>query len=151
MQRKIINFQKKIQKILGLIKKLGEDILTFNEHKFFEGESSVSPLKSPSNIDTAHREKSTQFATIVSISIKNNYFWIHNSNKKFLNYLVSMGHHSMKSLNDSPTANFNHQKTQTHLLDNAGYYKQIIENGPWIVVRYFNENQVIFLYFSFVF
>lgn len=141
---------KKLSKLLlGVVKKLGEDVLTFNEHKFFEGENN-SPLKSP-NMNNSHMEKSTQLATTVSICIRNNYFWIHNSNKKYLNYLATLGQPSTKSLNESPTSNFNHQKTQTHLLDNVGYYKQIIENGPWIVVRYFNENQVFLLFFPLYF
>lgn len=123
---------------------MGEDVLLFNDHKFFENDNPPSPKLSPSNNDKSGQNTST----LVSISIKNNFFWIHNSNKKLINYLTSIGHPSMKSLTDSPkSSKLNHQKTQSNLLDNAGFYKQVIENGPWMVVRFFNENQVLIIFF----
>ena len=124
----------------GLVKKLGEDVLLFNDHKFFENENNPP---SPKNCLSINEKPGQNTSTLVSISIKNNLFWIHNSNKKLVNYLTSIGHPSMKSLVESPkSSNLNHQKTQSNLLDNAGFYKQVIENGPWMVVRFFNENQV---------
>lgn len=123
------------------MKKLGEDVLLFNDHKFFENENSPP---SPKNNSSSNEKQPQNTSTLVSISIKNNLFWIHNSNKKLVNYLTSIGHPSMKSINESPKSpNLNHQKTQSNLLENAGFYKQVIENGPWMVVRFFNENQVI--------
>ena len=122
----------------GLVKKLGEDVLLFNDHKFFENEGN-SPQKTHNQPII---EKNSVSSTLISISIKNNLFWIHNSNKKLLSCLSPIGK-SSKSLNESPkSAALNKQKTQSNLLENASIYKQVIENGPWIVVRYFNENQV---------
>ena len=127
------------------MKKLGEDVLLFNDHKFFENENSP-----PMDNASSNEKKGQNTSILVSISIKNNLFWIHNSNKKLVNYLTSIGHPSMKSFNESPkSSNLNHQKTQSNLLDNAGFYKQVIENGPWMVVRFFNENQVNFFFFFF--
>lgn len=36
-----------------------------------------------------------------------------------------------------------HQKTVS---ENINHYKNIIENGPWIVVKFFSENSVGYLF-----
>lgn len=133
------------------MKKLGDDILLFNDLKFLENDESqtkeiLTKKATPSNMPNIIEEKPDIAAstTLVSISIKNSMFWIHNSNNKFSSRMSTFDKPLRIFNNESLTATqrLKYQKSQ---IENANSYKHIMENGPWMVVRYFNENQVLTL------
>lgn len=117
---------------LGVLKKIGDDILLLNNQNIFQNSDNVSPI----NKLCQKEEKSIN---LLSISIKQNFFWINNYNKNLLQLLYNP---PKTPKNESPkSSQLNAQKTY---IENTNNYKQILENGPWLVVRFYNDNKVNF-------
>ena len=121
------DFSKSI--LTGVLKKIGDDILLFSDTLFDS---------TPKKEMTATKDRNTKALNLLTISIKKNLFWVHSHNKHQIQNLYSQQLHRERDA--SPKTNLlQHQKTVS---ENTNHYKNIIENGPWIVVKFFSDNSV---------